>query len=332
MRHDFTVTPADAGRRLDRFVQAALGGVPGGLVQKLLRKGKVRVGGVKRPGSHRLAEGDEVVVHHSPRPADRAPEPSRLPRYDGPPIGVLLEDDHFLFVDKPAGVACSDDGRDAACLPAWLRQRWPAAFAAPGFHPEPAHRLDRGTTGVVVVARTAAAATAFREASEAGRVEKCYRVAAWGGPPGGELEVELPLRRVDRPRAGEPKVIAAAADEEGAQAARTHFRVLSCAGQAHLLEARLGTGRTHQVRAHCLAQGWPVVGDRRYGDRELDDAAGLAGAPGHPLLHAAGISSTLLGVDYRVEAPLPAGPSRVLQKLGLEIPGPDDRPPALEPA
>lgn len=332
MRHDFPVTHADAGRRLDRFVQAALGGVPGGLVQKLLRKGKVRVGGVKRPGSHRLAEGDEVVVHHSPRPADRAPGAAGGPAYDGPAIGVLLEDEHFLFVDKPAGVACSDDGRDPACLPAWLRQRWPAAFATPGFRPEPAHRLDRGTTGVVVVARSAAAATAFREASEAGGVDKRYHVAAWGGPGGDELAVEIPLRRVEQPGRDEPKVVAARLDEEGAQAARTHFRVLARAGQAHLMEARLATGRTHQVRAHCLAKGWPVVGDRRYGDRELDGAAGLAGAPGHPLLHAVGISSTLLGVDYRVEAPLPAGPSRVLQKLGLVLPGPDDRPPALEPA
>lgn len=310
MRHEFHITEADAGRRLDRWLQAALGDVPFSLVRRLLRQKEVKVNGRRGRPDTTLATGDEVVVHHRTR---SKPERERAPvagPYRGPAIEALHRDDLFLFVDKPPVVSCSDDGRDGASLPRWLAETFAREIAAGTLRPEPCHRLDRGTSGVVAVALVARAHELFRRALEDGRVEKSYEVVVRGAPAEEEWTCDLPLRRVTHARRREPRMVAAAAGEDGAQDARTHFRVLRRAGGLALLRAEPRTGRTHQIRAHCHAQGLPVVGDPRYGAQGEPEDDGQ-------MLHARRLRAVGDEIDFDVDVPWPAERRARLEEWGL---------------
>ncbi|HKK73025.1 MAG TPA: RluA family pseudouridine synthase [Candidatus Krumholzibacteria bacterium] len=272
MKHEFVVTAADAGRRLDRFVAVQLGRVPMSLVRRLLRTKKIRVDGKRGRADQQLSEGDRVVVHHTPRPSAGTEPPSSPARpYTGPPIEVLAEIDDLLFVAKPAGVACSDDGRDDHALAAWLREFLRDRIGSGEVRPEPCHRLDRHTTGVVVVALTAAAFDRFRRALEHDHVHKTYEVVVHGTPESARFDVDVPLARRRDARTHEPRMIDAGEETTiGGQRARTCFHLLRRSGGVSLLRAEPLTGRTHQIRAHCRIVGLPVVGDPRYGDPALD--------------------------------------------------------------
>lgn len=312
MKHEFVVTAADADRRLDRFVAAALGRVPMSLVRRLLRKKKIRVNGERGRAERRLAAGDRVVVHHSPRSKPGPGEQAPRVEYAGPPIPVLAETDDFLFVAKPGGVACSDDGHDDHALAAWFRSFLRERIESGEVRPEPCHRLDRHTTGVVAVALTAAAFERFRRALEHEQVRKTYEVVVHGAPDHDRFEVDVPLVRRPRPRADEPRMVDAREDTSAAaQDARTRFTVLHRRRDVSLLRAEPLTGRTHQIRAHCRVAGLPVVGDPRYGDaaRE-DDRRGQ-------LLHARAIALTDGDIPIEVRADWPPDRARRLRELGL---------------
>lgn len=317
MRHDFEVRAPDAGRRLDRFVQGALGGVPTSLVQRLLRQKKIRLNGVRARADQRVQEGDVVVVHHV---ASAEPAPARDTRaYEGPPIEILHEDASFLLVAKPAGVSCSDDGRDPAALAVWLAAYFGQRIAQGEVRPQPCHRLDRGTTGVVAIALTVAAFDRFRVALANEHVHKEYEVAVWGAPEQERWTCEIPLVRRERVRGDEPRVVAASAEEIAAATAwpaRTEFAVLVGGEGATLLGARLRTGRTHQVRAHCCASGWPVVGDPRYGAAHLDRGRSIE--VDHQLLHARRLQLRDAEGRVEAEAPWPPRERRALRSLGLD--------------
>lgn len=326
MRHEFPVTAPDAGRRLDRFVQVALGGVPASLVQRLLRQKKVRVNEARGRADLRLRAGDVVVVHHVAR-AVEASSLGGVPRaYTGPPIEVLASSDDFLFVHKPAGVSCSDDGWDTAVLALWLAEHLRERIARDEVRPEPCHRLDRGTTGIVAVALTVAAFERFRAALESGAVHKEYEVAVWGAPERQQWVCELPLLRRKRARADEQRVVVAAdGDLESGLAwtAVTEFEVLVRGPWATLLRARPRTGRTHQIRAHCFASGLPVVGDPRYGDPRHSTSA--EHEPQHQLLHARRLHLDDVHGSIHVEASWPTAEAEVLRSLGLQRDAAKDR-------
>ena len=292
MRYEFVVTAADADRRLDRFVASHLDQAPMGLVRRLLRQKKIKVNGERPEASRRLAAGDVVVVHHVARETTAATEPRP---YEGPPIDVLDEREDFLFVNKPAGVACSDDGSDPAALARWLENALAERIACGEVRPEPCHRLDRDTTGVVVVALTAAAFDRFRRALEAGVVTKEYEVVVHGRPKTAHFTVDTPLVRRGKVRADRPRMVAG---DDGVDA-RTECSRLHDTETSSLLRARPITGRTHQIRAHLRIAGLPVVGDPRYGDPARDRAVA---APRGQLLHARRLT---IDEDLGVEAPWP---------------------------
>jgi len=281
--------------------------VPMSLVQRLLRQGKVRVNGAKVKGPHRLEAGDELVAHHAARPARAA---AALPAYTGPPLEILHRDDRYLAVAKPDGVSCSVDDRPARSLDAWLAGALAEETARGEVRPEVCHRLDVGTTGVVVVALTAPAVTAFHTALESPGTRKEYLALVWGRPPDASFTVDTPLSRLPHAGRGRPKVVAAPAR---GQEAETTFSVVGVSGDLTLLRARPRTGRTHQIRAHLLSVDLPLVGDPRYGDPGRDRAYNLD--PGHQLLHAARFLAAALDLD--VSAPLPADWSRILKRFGL---------------
>lgn len=301
MARHIEVGPVDEGRRLDRFLARLDGGLPSSLVRRLLRQRRVRVNGRRvRDAAHTLRAGDRIEIHHDFAPT---PGPRDDRRWVRPPLDVLARDDDWLVVNKPAGVACSDDGRDPAALAVWLREHLAAEIADGRVRPEPCHRLDRGTTGAVAVALNPLAFDRFRRALAAGTVHKVYEVVVDGVPDWTEHECALALDR--RPKAGrtEPRMV-----EGDSLDAVTRFVLRRSNGRQSLLEARPVTGRTHQIRAHCRALGLPVLGDPRYG----------IGWPriDHQLLHARALTLSGAG-GFAVEAPWPAPEHERLRELGL---------------
>ena len=313
MKYEFVVTAADADRRLDRFVAAHLDRAPTSLVRRLLRQKKIRVNDERPAADRRLRVGDVVVVHHTP-PA-RDPSPGTIPPYAGPSIAVLAERDGFLFVDKPVGVACSDDGDDPRALARWLADRLRVRIDRGEVRPEPCHRLDRDTTGVVAVALTVGAFDRFRRALDAGRVTKTYEVVAHGEAPEDRFEVDLPLVRARRPRADEPRMVDGRdAPDEARLDALTRFTVLERSGGLVRLRAEPVTGRTHQIRAHCRLAGLPVLGDPRYGDPARDAAVGIGRGQ---WLHARRLRLHDDGDALEVEAPWPNDRIEWMRRHGL---------------
>jgi RluA family pseudouridine synthase len=313
---------------LDRYVQAALGNVPPSLVQRLLRRGKVRLNGARgRPGD-RIAAGDQVEIHHVSRQGDAprtaasahsssAASSSRAAAATG--IVLLHRDALFLVVQKPAGVACHDAGDARGSVLGWARDHLRDEIAAGQVRPALAHRIDVGTSGVVVLGLTAAAVASFHQHLAEGRVEKRYLAAVWGVPPVDEFEVDVRLQRVEGVGRRQPKV--RPAQPPSGRSARTVVRVLARGRDASLVDAVPVTGRTHQIRAHLLAAGWPIVGDLRYGDAVRDGDHGVGALRRYPMLHAWRIAFPGPAGPVAVVAALPDDARTVLRRLALPEPG-----------
>jgi 23S rRNA pseudouridine955/2504/2580 synthase len=312
---NFKIAPPDAERRLDRWLQGALDDAPFSLVRKLLRQKKVRLNGKRARAEDRLKAGDEVVVHHNLE--QRAAGPVAESRaFRGPQPRILLEQDDLLFLSKPAGVACSDDGSDDRALGLWIAEHLADRIASGAIRPEPCHRLDRGTTGVVVVALTVASFERFRVALSEGRVEKRYEIAVRGVPDFLSRGVDLPLRRRQDSLGHEPRMVVDSL-ANGAQPAHTELRVLRCERGNTLLEAIPHTGRTHQIRAHCHALGLPVLGDPRYGERIRDASIPALSSVRHPLLHARSLRLLDGESPLGAEADWSGPEATALRRLGL---------------
>jgi 23S rRNA pseudouridine955/2504/2580 synthase len=324
---EVTIRRDDAGQRLDRFLRKLLPGSTLGNLFRLLRKGLVRVNGRRAEGDLRLAEGDRVEIRADVGGASAAP-PGR-PRAPGAaasrPLSVLFRDEHVLAVDKPPFVLVQPgEGGDDATLDTLVID-----LIGPGdsltFRPGLAHRLDRGTSGIVLFGLSAEGLRGLTEAFRRREVEKRYLALVEGSPAQDEFTVDLPLARdpSDESRGKKVKVSRGA----DAQPALTEFTVLGRdAGQAlALVEARPRTGRTHQIRAHLRAARLPIAGDPTYGDprsRARWEKSGLR----RQFLHAWRIRlrhPVEAGRWIDVEAPLPPDLRKVLARtsLGAAVPG-----------
>ncbi len=288
----------ETGRRLDNFLMARLKGVPRAHVYRLIRSGQVRVNSRRVQASYRLNLGDEVRVPPVRQPdATNAPPPSRL-RTDWIEALILYEDDDLLVLNKPSGLAVH--GGSGISLGAIELLR---ATRGPHSDLELVHRLDRDTSGCLLIAKRAAALRALHAQFRQGSVDKRYLallLGRWTGPLSGQRRtVDAPLVTDER-RGGERHVRVDAAGKE----AITHFLPLERFSNAVLAEVHLGTGRTHQIRVHAASIGHPVAGDERYGP--ADDPIVAGQALGRLFLHARSLGFTSPGSDnpIRIEAPL----------------------------
>jgi len=319
-----TIDDGADGQRLDNFLLALLKGVPKSRVYKLVRGGEVRVNGGRVDAGYRLQIGDEVRV---PPVRTAAPAPS-VPRL--PPSAprllprVLYRDEALIALNKPAGMAVHGGSGVSRGVIEQLRLELPECR-----YLELVHRLDRETSGVLLVALKRRALVNLHAAMREGRIDKRYRVLVAGHWPNPLQHVKLPLhKRVDDN--GEKRVTV----RDDGQTAHTVFRRLQgfppqedsdplrakarveSYAEFTLLEAELKTGRTHQIRVHTSHLGFPIAGDDKYGDFELNKALAKRGLK-RMFLHAARLAFAhpLSGEPLAIEAPLPADLSAFLDTL-----------------
>ena len=298
-----------AGQRLDNFLIKTLKGVPQSHLYRIVRSGEVRInGGRAKPSSH-LAAGDTVRI-----PPLRLPERVEERRATAPSttcvIPVLFEDEWLLAVDKPAGLAVhGGSGVSFGAVEQLRAQRPEQRFL------ELVHRLDRETSGVLLLAKKRSALTNLHAAWRDGAVEKRYDVLVRGRWPDAKRKVQVPLTRFLTAE-GERRV---RADDDGQAATTVFYRQQVWPKHEpplSLLEAELHTGRTHQIRVHLTHLGYPLAGDDKYGDFTWNRTLAKAGLR-RMFLHARklGFAHPANGERLDIEAPLPEALQQFLDGL-----------------
>jgi 23S rRNA pseudouridine1911/1915/1917 synthase len=291
---DLRATETDGGERLDSFLAAPLGSRA--RAQRLIEVGAVTVDGAVVPKRHRMSPGEVVVVDED---ADRVPEgdPSQTAEFT-----VAYEDEHLVVIDKPAGVVVHPArGHWHGTLAQALEGR--AAGGEDAYRAGIVHRLDRDTSGLMVVAKTEAVHAALKAALQRREVAREYLALVEGRPPARTGTIDAPIGRDRRVRTR------MSTDTDTPRAARTHFELAEALPSTTLLRVRLETGRTHQIRVHLQAIGHPVAGDPEYG------TAGLLGLE-RQFLHAARLAFAhpVTGGPVDVRSELPAELAAALER------------------
>lgn len=309
----FVVPAQTRAERLDHFLAVHLPEVSRARIQELIRAGHATLDGqvVRRP-SLRLRGGERLVLAVAERPP-LAAAPEEIP------LRVLYEDDELVAIDKPAGMTVhAGAGATRGTLVNALLHRFPQLSTLGGpLRPGIVHRLDKPTSGVLVVAKSDQAHARLAEQFRRREVEKYYLALVHGCLPRAHDSIRLPVAR-DRLR----RTRMTTRQREGREAL-TEYRVLGAAGGFTLVEARLHTGRTHQIRVHFAALGHPVVGDTPYGaPRQLRWGNTTRPTLNRIFLHAERLRFRQPRTDHVVEvrSALPAELVEFLRELGLESP------------
>jgi len=282
-------------QRLDNYLLRRLKGVPKSHVYRVVRSGEVRVNSARVRPDYRLQLGDRVRV-----PPVRTATPQRQVRATrprGPPLPVVFEDSALLVIDKPAGIAVHGGSGVSFGVIESLRAAQPHATLL-----ELAHRLDRDTSGLLLIAKKRTALVELHRMLREGKVKKVYLALVKGQWKGGTREIRAPLHKFAG-AGGERRV----AVRPHGVAAITRARPLAVSPTLSLLELQLLTGRTHQIRVHLAHIGHPVVGDDKYGDFAFNREMARRKAK-RLCLHASrlALAHPLGGTPLRLESPMPA--------------------------
>ena len=300
------VGPEHDGQRLDNFLIRHLKGVPKSRIYNLLRKGEVRVnkGRVKPETRLKVADVVRIAPIRVAQPG-ATPQPSQqLKRYlvDN----VLFEDDGLLIINKPNGLAVhGGSGISLGVIEALRALRPELRFL------ELVHRLDRETSGCLMLAKKRAVLLELQAAMQRNQIEKRYQALVKGQWPKGKSTINAPLRK--NTLSGGERVVKV---EASGKPSVTHFKIAQRYKQATLLEIRLETGRTHQIRVHCQFSGQPIAGDSKYGDGQFNESLRDSGLK-RLFLHASYLRfrHPLSGDWVDVEAQLPQELESVLEQL-----------------
>ncbi|MBO5555730.1 MAG: RluA family pseudouridine synthase [Oscillospiraceae bacterium] len=271
---ELTVKPNDAGQRLDRFVGKAVPLLPDSLLQKYIRLKRIKVNGKGAKRDARLQTGDTLQLYINDEFFEKPREENSYLKVGTPRLTIVYEDENILLADKKPGVLCHSAGvwdynTLIANIQAYLAQKgeWrPREENA--FAPALCNRIDRNTGGIVIAAKNAEALRILNEKIRDREIEKYYLCAVRGrpNPPEGRLENYL------FKDAKKNQVFVKDRPEPGARTAVTEYRLLRSRGDLSLVECRLLTGRTHQIRAQMAHAGWPLVGDGKYGSERFNKA------------------------------------------------------------
>jgi len=304
-----TITEEEAGQRIDNYLLRVCKGVPKSHIYRILRSGEVRVNKGRIDQLYRLESGDVVRI-----PPVRVAEKSTAV-VPGAEFTVVFEDAHLLIIDKPCGVAVHGGSGVSYGVIEQLRAARPDAKFL-----ELVHRLDRETSGLLLLAKKRSALTHLHEQMRDGATDKRYLTLVHGDWKNARQHIKLPLHKYTTPE-GERRVCV----QTGGMESHTVFSLLRKWEQFALLEAELKTGRTHQIRVHLASSGFPIAGDDKYGDfalnRALLKADDRRGALKRMFLHAHQISFTHpeSGKEMTVNAALPAECDRFLLSLGKPL-------------
>jgi 23S rRNA pseudouridine1911/1915/1917 synthase len=291
-RIELTASAEQGGERLDVALATHPAVGSRAAAQRLLDAGAVTVDGTARAKSHKLAAGERVEAELP------EVEPVADDAGDGVPFEVVFEDEHLLVVDKPAGVVVHPaPGHAAGTLAQALASRGAAGGSDP-WRPGIVHRLDRDTSGLLVVAKSEAVHRALQELIRKREMRREYMALVAGRPDARRGTIDAPIGRDRRDRT------AHSTSTDSPREAVTHFEVDQALPRTTLLRVRLETGRTHQIRVHLAAIGHPVCGDRQYGGGPCGQRLGLT----RQFLHAAKLVFThpITGALVLCESNLPA--------------------------
>ncbi len=300
-----TISGEEADQRIDNFLLRICKGVPKSHIYRVLRSGEVRVNKGRIDQTYRLKEGDVVRVPPV-RVAEKATSTAPGAEFD-----MLFEDSHLLVIDKPAGVAVHGGSGVSYGVIEQLRAARPQAKFL-----ELVHRLDRETSGILLLAKKRSALTNLHEQIREGQLDKRYLTLVHGDWQNARQHVKLPLFKYTTPD-GERRVRV----QSDGLPSHTVFNLVRRYGDFALLEAELKTGRTHQIRVHLASSGFPIAGDDKYGDfglnKALQKAEGSRAALKRMFLHAYQITFAHpeSGEPMTLKAPLPAECERFLRSL-----------------
>jgi 23S rRNA pseudouridine1911/1915/1917 synthase len=316
--HRIEAPPEAEGQRVDRFVAEAIEGLSRSRVKQFIEEGRLQRDGLAVTQPAEPVRGGAVYVLDLPPPVAATPQAQHIA------FPILFEDDDLLVLDKPPGLVVhpAPGNEDGTLVNALLAH---CGDSLPGIggerRPGIVHRLDKDTSGVMVVAKSELALAALSAAFAARDLDRAYLALCWGVPSPVQGDIEGDIGRDPRDRKRMAIV------SRGGRSALTHYRTLAAHGTAvGLLECRLSTGRTHQIRVHLASLGHPVVGDPVYLRRvpatakALDslDRAALLDFP-RQALHAArlGFKHPRSGTMLRFETPPPADMQALLDRLGV---------------
>ncbi|MEJ6024088.1 RluA family pseudouridine synthase [Ramlibacter sp. PS4R-6] len=294
-----------AGQRLDNYLIRQLKGVPKTHVYRIIRSGEVRVNKGRAGADTRVAEGDVVRL-----PPVRVSEPKARPA-PARHFPVLFEDEHLIAIDKPAGVAVHGGSGVSFGVIEQLRQARPTAKLL-----ELVHRLDRETSGLLLVAKKRSALTKLQDQFRERETGKTYLALVVGKYPANKKVIDLPLHKYLQAD-GERRVKVVAKDDPDGMRAITLVKVARKFEAFTLLEVTIKTGRTHQIRVHLAAAGHPIAGDDKYGDFDLNKQLAKEGLK-RMFLHAWRLQFTHPASGERVELTAPPPPE--LEKFLANVP------------
>lgn len=294
------------GQRIDNYLTRLLKGVPRSHVYRIVRSGEVRVNSGRVSPDYRVQPGDRLRI--PPIRVAKRPPVSKAPVTKRFQDHVLYEDDALLALDKPAGVAVHGGSGVSFGVIEQLRRERPEARRL-----ELVHRLDRDTSGVLLLAKKRSSLTNLHAQLRAGQVRKFYLALVHGHWRARKQSVVLALRK--RVLAGGERRVTV--DEEG-MPAQTVFRLKQAWQDFSLLEAELKTGRTHQIRVHLAHLGFPIAGDDKYGDFALNKKLAKAGLK-RMFLHACRLVVThpVTGTEIAFDAPVPPALQTFVDHLNL---------------
>jgi 23S rRNA pseudouridine1911/1915/1917 synthase len=310
-----TLIVTESGARLDRYISDHRADLSRATVQRLIDDAQIKVDGATRKASYRVRAGETIRVHVPP------PEPAR-PRAEAIPLDILYEDADVLVVNKPAGMVVHPAaGHSSGTLVNAVLAHSPGLSIGGVERPGIVHRLDRDTSGIIVIAKNDSALRDLQAQFKSHRVRKKYLALVEGRvkPPRGKIDAPVgrdPKRRQRMaviPNTLSPSLRGRSVRGLGRDAV-TVYRTIASLGESTLVEAEPHTGRTHQIRVHLAFLGFPVVADGIYGRKK--NSFGLT----RQFLHAAGLTLTLPGDQREVSftAPLPPDLRRVLEALGFD--------------
>ncbi|OFC72617.1 23S rRNA pseudouridine(955/2504/2580) synthase RluC [Alteromonas confluentis] len=295
-----------AGQRIDNFLRTQLKGVPKSMIYRILRKGEVRVNKGRVKPEYKL-QADDLVRIPPVRVAEEKDTPNpKLEKVAELENCILFEDDRILVINKPSGTAVHGGSGLSFGLIEGLRALRPDAKFM-----ELVHRLDRDTSGCILIAKKRSALRHLHAQLREGQMDKRYQALVAGQWPENRFKVKAPLLK-NVLQSGERLVSV----NENGKPSETRYRILTRYENATLVEASPITGRTHQIRVHCLHAGHPIACDAKYGDADFDQQMNRAGLK-RLFLHAASIQFLHPGTEeqIRFQAPLDAQLNNALKQL-----------------